>query len=243
MILYRYVVKEHIFPFLASLSIIIFYFIMQQAIMLLNQIVSKGLDPRVVLEVFAIQLGWIIALAIPMAILTAALWVFGRMSGDNEITSIKASGQSMFPLLLPVFAAAAVFAVLLVFFNDLILPDANHRTANLLSDISRKRPAAFIEPKVLIRDFPGYTIYSAEVNPRSGNLRGVRIFSDLPGHDPSTTVANHGTIKMTADQQYLELTLYDGETHSISHQNGKDYFLGRFGQQVVFIQNIDTKLE
>ena len=64
-----------------------------------------------VLEIFLIQLGWIIALAIPMAILTASLWVFGRMSGDNEITSIKASGQSLFPLLLPVFAAAAVFTV------------------------------------------------------------------------------------------------------------------------------------
>jgi lipopolysaccharide export system permease protein len=145
MILYRYIIKEHIFPFLASLSIIVFYFIMQQAVMLLERIVSKGLDGKIVLEVFIIQLGWIIALAIPMAILTATLWVFGRMSGDNEITSIKASGQSMLTLLSPVFAAAAVVTVLLVFFMDLILPDANHRAANLLSDISRKRPAAFID--------------------------------------------------------------------------------------------------
>jgi lipopolysaccharide export system permease protein len=243
MILYRYVIKEHIFPFLASLSVIVFYFIMQQAALLLNKIVSKGLDPRVVLEIFLIQLGWIIALAIPMAILTATLWVFGRMSGDNEITSIKASGQSLFPLLLPVFAAGAVCTVLMVFFNDLILPDANHRTANLLSDISRKRPAAFIEPKVLIRDFPGYTIYAAEVNPRSGALKEIRIFCDLPGQDPSTTVASRGIIRMTADRQYLELTLFDGETHSISRLKGKDYFLGRFGRQVVFIKNIDTKLE
>ena len=243
MILYRYIIKEHIFPFLASLSIIVFYFIMQQAVMLLDKIISKGLDPRIVLEVFLIQLGWIIALAIPMAILTASLCVFGRMSGDNEITSIKASGQSLFPLLLPVFAAAAVFAVLLIFFNDLILPDANHRTANLLSDISRKRPAAFIEPRVLIHDFAGYTIYSDEVNARTGDLRGIRIFCDLPGQDPSTTVAARGIIKMTADQQYLELTLYDGESHSISRQSGNGYFMGRFNRQVTFIKNIDSKLE
>jgi lipopolysaccharide export system permease protein len=243
MILYRYIIKEYIFPFFASLSVIVFYFIMQQAALLLNKIVSKGLDPRVVLEIFLIQLGWIIALAIPMAILTASLWVFGRMSGDNEITSIKASGQSLFPLLLPVFAAAAVFTVFMVFFNDLILPDANHRTANLLSDISRKRPAAFIEPRVLISDFTGYSIYADDVNARTGGMKGIRIFCDLPGQDPSTTVASRGTIKMTPDQQFLELTLYDGETHSLSRKNGTDYFLGRFGRQVVFIRNIDTKLE
>ena len=243
MILYRYIIKEHIFPFLASLSIIVFYFIMQQAVLLLEKIVSKGLDPGVVLEVFLIQLGWIIALAIPMAILTAALWTFGRMSGDNEITSIKASGQSMFPLLMPVFSAAMVFTILLLFFNDLILPDANHRTANLLSDISRKRPAAFIEPKVLIRDFSNYAIYAEDVNPRTGDLKGVRIFSDMPGQDPSTTVAARGVIKMTTDQTYLEFSLYDGETHSISRANDKEYYLGRFRHQVVYIKNVDTKLE
>src|ERR1035437_8006645 len=66
MILYRYIIKEHIFPFLAALSIIVFFFIMQQMVLLLDRIVSKGLDPSIVLEVFVIQLGWIIALAIPM---------------------------------------------------------------------------------------------------------------------------------------------------------------------------------
>jgi lipopolysaccharide export system permease protein len=243
MILYRYIIKELIFPFFASLSIIVFYFIMQWAVMLLNKIVSKGLDPRVVFEIFLIQLGWIIALAIPMAILTSTLWVFGRMSGDNEITSIKASGQSLFPLLLPVFSAAAIFTVFMVYFNDLILPDSNHRASNLQSDISRKRPAAFIEPKILISDFTGYTLYTEEVNARSGDMRGIRIFCDLPGQDPSTTVASRGSLKMTPDQQYLELTLYDGETHSLSRRNGSDYFLGRFGKQVVFIKNIDSKLE
>jgi LPS export ABC transporter permease LptG len=243
MILYRYIIKEHIFPFLASLSIIVFYFVMQQAVMLLERIVSKGLPPNIVLEVFVINLAWIITLAIPMSILTATLWVFGRMSGDNEITSIKASGQSMLPLLFPVFAAAAVFTVFLVFFNDLILPDANHRTANLLSDISRKRPAAFIEPKILIRDFPGYTIYTEEVNARTGELRGIRIFCDQPGQDPSSTVAATGIIRMTPDQGFLELTLFNGETHSISRKNWTDYFLCRFARQVVYIQNIDTRLE
>ena len=68
MILYRYIIKEHIFPFLVSLSIIVFLFVMQQMVVLLDRIISKGLDPAVVLEIFIIQLGWIIALAIPMAI-------------------------------------------------------------------------------------------------------------------------------------------------------------------------------
>ncbi|MBN1308447.1 MAG: LptF/LptG family permease, partial [Chitinispirillaceae bacterium] len=155
MILYRYIVRELIAPFLSSMSIIVFLFVMQQAVLLLERIISKGLELAVVLEVFVIEMAWMITLAIPMAILIATLTTFGRMAGDNEITSIKASGQSLWPLLTPVFAVAAVLCVLNIYFNDLILPEANHRAANLLSDISRKKPTAFIEPKVLITDFPG----------------------------------------------------------------------------------------
>jgi lipopolysaccharide export system permease protein len=243
MILYRYIIKEHIFPFLVSLSVIVFLFVMQQAVFLLDKIISKGIDPLVILEVFLIQLGWIIALAVPMAILTSTLITFGRMAGDNEITSIKASGQSLLSLLVPVLSASTVLAVLLVYFNNEILPDANHRTANLLSDISRTRPAAFIEPGVLIRDFTGYTIYTEEVNPVSGEMNGIKIYSDSPDQDPSITVADSGMIRMTPDQQFLELTLFDGETHSVSSNNKEEYFTGKFEKQIICIKNVESGLQ
>ncbi|MDR0331495.1 MAG: LptF/LptG family permease [Chitinispirillales bacterium] len=243
MLLYRYIVKEHIFPFFASLSIIVFLFIMQQAIMMLDRIVSKNIDPLVVLEVFLIQLGWILALGVPMAILSATLMTFGRMSGDNEITAIKASGRSMSALVVPVMSAAAVVTVALFFFHDLILPEANHRAANLLGDISRKRPAAFIEPGVLIRDFQDYAMYVDEVNPLSGNLKGIRVFTDAPGQDPTVTVAENGAIRMTSDGEYLELSLFNGETHGTSRANVNDYFVAKFQKQVVYIKNVDSRLE
>lgn len=216
---------------------------MQQAVYLLDKIVSKGLDPTIVFEIFIIQLGWIIALAVPMAILTSTLMTFGRMSGDNEITSIKASGQSLIPLMVPVFSAAVVLGVFLVFFNDLILPDANHRTANLLSDISRKKPAALIEPGILIRDFSGYTIYTNAVDSKSGILHGIKIFTDLPNQDPAVTLADSGLLRVTPDQQYLELTLFNGESHSTPRNSKDDYFIGRFKKQLVSIKNVDSHFE
>lgn len=243
MILYRYIIRELIAPFFSSMSIIVFLFVMQQMVLLLDRIISKGLDPLIVLEVFIIQLAWIITLAIPMAILVATLTTFGRMAGDNEITSIKASGQNLWPLLTPVFAAAAVLGVLNIYFNDLILPEANHRTSNLLSDISRKKPTAFIEPEVLITDFSGYTIYTERVNNKTGGLGNIRIFTNAPGQDPSITVADSGDLRITPDQKYIELILYNGETHSISRTKPNEYFLGRFARQTVAIKNVDSRFQ
>ena len=242
MILYRYIIKEHALPFIYSLGIIIFIFTMQTAVQLLDKIISKGLAMSVVLEIFVIQLGWIVALAIPMSILTSTLMAFGKMSADNEILAVKATGQSLTYLISPVFLAACIFTVLNIFFNDMILPDANHRAANLLSDISRKRPAVLIEPNVLIRDFPNYTLWVKKVNPQMGTLKTVRIFSNVPGEDPSTTVAESGDIKLTRDEKHLELTLYNGETHRVNEKNKKEYFVGTFKKQVIFLQNPDTEL-
>jgi lipopolysaccharide export system permease protein len=243
MILYRHVIREHIFPFLFSLAILVFISVMQYAIQILDSIISRGLDAGVVLEVFVINLGWIIALAVPMAVLTSTLMAFGRMSADNEILCVKASGLSMTHLIVPVMTAAVVFCVCLVYFNDLILPDANHRTANLMSDISRKRPAAFIEPNVLIRDFDFYTIHVREADGRTGKLRNIKIFSDVPGENPSVTVADSGQVMQTFDGAYMKLTLFAGETHSTDAKDPQQYFVSRFERQVLFIKNPDSELQ
>ncbi len=242
MILYRYVIKEHILPFLYSMGIIIFIFVMTTAVQLLDRIISKGLSPGVVLEIFAIQLGWIVALAIPMSILTSTLMTFGAMSANNEIMAVKATGQSLLYLIAPVFTAACLLTLLNIFFNDLILPDANHRAANLMSDISRKRPAVLIEPGVLVRDFPNYALWVKKVNSQTGALTTVRIYSNVPGEDPQTIIAASGRVRLTQDEKKIELTLYNGETHSVNKQNKKEYFVCRFKKQVIFLQSPETEL-
>lgn len=242
MILYRHVIREHLLPFLYSLSILVFLFVMNYAIQILDQIITRGLDAGVVLEVFAINLGWMIALAVPMAILTSTLMAFGRMSADNEILAIRSSGVGLTRLIAPVVVAATLMCVMLIYFNNLILPDANHRTANLMSDIARKKPAALIDPGVLIRDFEHYALYVDEAEGRTGRLQGVKVFSDAPGEDPTTTVAASGDVRQTPDGAYLQLTLYNGETHSLDADKASQYFVGRFDRQVLFIKNVDSQL-
>ena len=242
MILYRYVIKEHILPFLYSFGIIIFIFTMTTAVQLLDKIIAKGVSPGTVMEMFVIELGWIVALAIPMSILTSTLMTFGAMSANNEIMAVKATGQSLLQLIIPVFSAACLLTLLNIFFNDLILPDANHRLANLLTDISRKRPAVLIEPGVLVRDFPNYALWVKKVNTQTGMLSTVRIYSNVPGQDPQTIVASTGLVQMTKDEKNIELTLFNGETHSINAQNKQEYFVCRFKKQVIFLQSPETKL-
>jgi len=48
--------------------------------------------------------------------------VFGRFSGDNEITILKSSGISIYRIISPPFIFAAVITVAMIIFNDKVLP-------------------------------------------------------------------------------------------------------------------------
>ncbi len=243
MILYRYVLKKHFPPFIYSIAIILFISIVNYAVRILDKIISKGLEPGVVLEIFLVNLGWMVALAVPMATLTATLMAFGSMSADNEMAAIRASGIPLYKLLIAPLSASSVLCVLLIFFNNLILPDANHRTASLMSDISRKHPAAFIEPKVLIDEFSDYGLYVERVKSKTGRLYGIKVFSQQKGGRYTTTVADSGEIIQTHNGRFLRLTLFHGASHQLGGKEPGEYIVSSFNEQILVIKNKDTKLQ
>ncbi|MFW6221888.1 MAG: LptF/LptG family permease [Fibrobacterota bacterium] len=242
MILYRYILRKHALPFLYSLAVIIFLFMMQLVVDMLEKILAKGIPLVIVGEILLLNISWMLALAVPMAVLVSTLMAFGQMSADSEITAVKASGRNLYYMITPVFLAAVLIATMLIFFNNLIYPDANHKAATLMADIGRKKPGALIEPNVLIKDFKNYALIVEDVDNKTGALEGIRIFTDAPDQDPSTTVAESGNINVTADGKYIRLELFNGETHSLSRENKLEYFVGEFEQQVVYIENVDSEL-
>jgi len=109
-------------------------------------------------------------LAIPMACLVSSLMAFGRLSADSEITAVKAAGISPLTLIRPVLVVGSLIMVLLILFNNWVLPEANHRAASLLRSISRKKPQAFIKSGQLIKDFPGVQIWVDKIDENTGQL-------------------------------------------------------------------------
>ena len=121
MILVRYVLKELIGPFLAALFGITFLFVVDFLVKILDNVLSKGLPASTVLEIFALNLAWMLSLSIPMAVLVACLMAFGRLSGDHEITAVKAAGVSPLSLMRPVMLVASLLVVLMILFTGTFL--------------------------------------------------------------------------------------------------------------------------
>jgi len=82
----------------------------------------------------------------PLAVLIAVLVVFGLMNKTSELTAMKASGVSLYRIVLPVLIIASLFAAGLFVFDQLYLPKANRRQEALRNIIKGKPPQTFEHP-------------------------------------------------------------------------------------------------
>src|SRR5688500_1684894 len=193
-ILERYVLREPVFRFVLGFSVVIFLLTLDFLFDLVDLAIGKGVGAGVVLELFVLSLGYMVALAFPCAVLIATLATFGRLSQDNEISAMKATGVNLLRIIAVPFWAAAVLSGLLVLFNNEVLPESNHALANLMADVGRKRPTAQILEGVFIDDFIGYSLFVEKVDDRSNRIQGVKIYQLNNNARPTTILADWGVI-------------------------------------------------
>ncbi len=240
----RYVLRESVLPFFLGLGLVTFLFVIDFLFDYLDLILSKGIPPLAVLELFLLALGWIFALSFPCGVLVAALMTFGRLAQDNEITAMRALGVNLGRVLRGPLLAAVVLAGFLTLFNNYILPETNHRFANLSLAIHRKRPAARIEPGVFVNAFNNYSILVKNIDDRTGEMSDITIYDYSQGRIPTTILAKSGTMKYIDRGATLRLDLRDGEIHEVPGEAGEGkYRLGEFKEDTIFLHNPGVELQ
>ena len=98
----RYILRAHIAPFLFGFSTVVFLFLMQFILKYIDQLVGKGIDNWVIIQLIGLNIVWMVVLAVPIAVLFSTLMAFGSMSAAHEVTIIKSSGGSLLRMMTPV---------------------------------------------------------------------------------------------------------------------------------------------
>lgn len=83
----------------------------------------------------------------PLAVLIAVLVTFGVLNRSSEIVAMKATGVSLYRLVVPVVSLSAILAVSLFLFDDYYLPQANRRQEALRATIKGRPPQTFLHPE------------------------------------------------------------------------------------------------
>ncbi len=236
-ILPKYLVKEHIGPFIFALLVINSLFILNLLFRELGKFLSKGLPLGTILEFIFLNMAWMIALSVPCAVLTATIMAFGRMSAENEITAIKAGGISLYQVLPALIIVSLGVAGALIWFNNEVLPDFNHRAKLLILDIARKKPMLNLEAGVIYTDIPNYNILGPtvkEINSTS-YIENITIDDQTTSNIIKTIRAKTGEITFSEETGLVEITLLDGELQEVNINNPESFKKVEFTKHVIKI--------
>ncbi|HDI00343.1 MAG TPA: YjgP/YjgQ family permease [Firmicutes bacterium] len=204
---------------------------------MMDLLISKGVPFFVVGQIALFSLAWMLALAVPMAVLVSTLMAFGRLSADGEVLAMWAGGVSPYRMLLAPLVASATLTVGMVEFNDRVLPEANHRVKVLLAAVHRKRPALSLKGREgTFVDFPGYSLLFRKV--KGEKLYGVTLYGR--GKEGITTVlkAKWGELNISPDGETLTVTLHQGEVHRMDPKEPERYVRTNFSKYVLRISGL-----
>jgi LPS export ABC transporter permease LptG/LPS export ABC transporter permease LptF len=146
MILDDYVLRD----FVVNLGMVLSTFLMLLLVFtlfeLLSDILRNQISPVVVGEYLLNVIPYFIYSVMPFTILLAVLITLGLMHRSNEIVAIKASGISIYRIIVPVLVSAIVLAGGLFFFDQFYLPHANKRQDALRNVIKGKPAQTYLNP-------------------------------------------------------------------------------------------------
>lgn len=247
-ILTRYLIRAHLGPFLFAFFALTGVILINTLARRLADLAGKGLPPRVVAEFFILALPATLALTFPMAVLVAVLYTFSNLTAENEITALKASGVDLRRLLAPLLVGATLLTGVMIWFNDRVLPESNHRWSQLIVDISRKTPTFLLEEQTLNRVAPQnggkvYYLRAARIEPGTNRMWDVQIFDVSDPGTLHTVFADSGRASFSGNGTDMVLQLFDGHTREVAAGEPETLRRVYFQKQVFGIADIGNQLQ
>jgi len=239
-----YLLRQLAAPFLFALTALTSLMLLSQIAKKFGSLVGKGLPWTVIAEVFALSVPFIVAMTLPMAVLLAVLYAFSHLAADNEITAMRASGVSVYQILVPVMAWGVFMSAFNFAFVDQILPRSNARLRTLLIDIGRKKPTFELQEQVINEIPPSqYFLRSNRIDPATGRLLEVTIYD--VGGDASRRIiyADSGLMAYAEGQRDLSLRLYDGTIHQYRPVDPSGFQMTYFKVNELRVKNVFDELQ
>ena len=222
----KYIFKQMIFPFLFGLSIFTFSITINRILLLTQMVLNKGISISAVLKLASLTIPDFMIITLPISFLLALLTVFGKMTQDNEIMALRASGISIFKLTKPAIIFAIIPFSFSILFSFYMAPRFNFFFRVLAVKEVKKAALSALKKNSFTNRFGNLKIFVKDVDTGKSTLKGIFILNKVR-NKPETLIAKSGNIKYDRKLNTLSFYLKDG---TIQNQNpdSKEFWLLHF---------------
>jgi lipopolysaccharide export system permease protein len=201
------ILRSFIGPFVVTFFIVMFVLLMLFLFKYIDDLIGKGFDWYIILELMMYSSATNVAMALPLSVLLSSIMTYGSLGENYELVAIKSAGISLSRALYPMVIAVSVLSVSAFIFSDYMLPVANLKYFSLLYDARKQKTAFLINEGVFNNSFPGYSIRVKHKDADGRTLHQVMIYekADPQSNNMNTIFADEGVMYRTADNLILKL--------------------------------------
>jgi len=193
------------------LVISIFLLILQFFWVYIDDLMGKGIDVLIILELLFYVSASLIPLALPISILISSLMTFGNFSENNELTALKSSGLSLYRIMRPLMVFVIGISLFTFYFSNYVIPVANLKWHSLIFDIQNTKISNLIKPGVYTTEIDGYAIKVG--SGKNGEYNDVIIYDHTTPTELKTIKSEKIKIYKSTNSMYLFFELIKGNIY------------------------------
>jgi len=172
------IIASFLGPFLLNFIIWMVILDMQFLWLYIDDLMGKGLEWNIILELLTYASANWVPLALPLSVLLASIMTFGSLGEKKELLALKASGISLFKIMKPLMVVIFFIALFAFYFTNSLWPVANFKMRVLLRDIQNTKVALVLQPGVFFKS----DLFSIRIGEKSNDGRE---FNDVLIYDHS----------------------------------------------------------
>jgi lipopolysaccharide export system permease protein len=235
-IIFRYISKELYSTLIGIMVVLLIIFMSNQFVHYLRVAASGLITMSAVLQLMALQVPFLMAYLVPLALYLCILIVFGRLYLDHEMTVMSACGVKPVYLLGVVLSVGVVIATLVGFLMLWLQPILDTKRVQIFYESAAKATVEKAMPK-RFQSIGDMVFYADEVERAQLKMHNI-FFARRLKPEPDGSRKWDITIAKTAQEQYLD------NSHFMRFQDGFRYngLPGRPDYQVISYQTYGARL-
>ncbi len=211
-LLYRAIIPPFLIALLVLTFVLFFEFIGSRSELLL----SGNASLAIVLSVAAAVLPGILIFSLPLAYLIGILIGFSGLSGESQITALRACGIPVRSLLRFVLLFGVAVGCVTALFSIVILPRANLFVSKTMNDANLSLATSMVRPRVFNEEFPGAVFYVDDLSSDKQHWYRVFLADNSDPKSPRAIIARYGSWVGDSSKERLQLHLDQGASYSVN---------------------------
>jgi len=205
------VIKSFIGPFILTFFLILFILLMQFVWKYLDDLMGKGIEFNLILELLAYKSTNLVGGALPLAVLLSSIMTMGSLAENYELVALKSSGLSLIKISKGLIILIFSISIGTFLFSNYVTPVANLKFKSLLWDIIHQKPLLEIKEGIFYGELGDFVIRVDEKD-ENERLYDVLIYDHRPPNVGNGNVirAKEAEIAKTMSGRHLIFKLYDG---------------------------------